>query len=60
MLDEIIISIHLLLLLLLLLGEGYPLFKNLQRQLNLKLVQSIPYENGLMQLHYKPEYQPQE
>lgn len=53
MLNEIIISIHPLLL-----GEGIPLFKNLQRQLNLNLVQSIPYENGLMQLHYKPEYHP--
>jgi dihydrofolate reductase len=48
MLDEIILSIHPILL-----GKGIPLFKNLQRQLNLKLVKSIPYENGLMQLHYK-------
>lgn len=47
-LDEIILSVHPILL-----GRGIPLFKNLQRQINLKLVKSIPYENGLMQLYYK-------
>jgi dihydrofolate reductase len=51
MLNEIILSIHPIIL-----GKGIPLFKNLQGQQNLKLVKSIPYENGLMQLHYKSEY----
>ena len=51
MLNEITLSIHPIIL-----GKGIPLFKNLQGQLNLKLVKSIPYENGLMQLHYISEY----
>jgi len=48
MLDEIILSIHPIVL-----GKGIPLFRNLQRQMNLKLVNSIPYESGLVQLHYE-------
>jgi dihydrofolate reductase len=48
MLDEIILSIHPIIL-----GRGIPLFRNLQRQMNLKLVKSIPYESGLIQLHYE-------
>jgi len=48
MLDEIILSIHPIVL-----GKGIPLFINLQRQMNLKLVKSIPYESGLVQLHYE-------
>ena len=52
MINEIILSMHPIVL-----GRGIPLFKNLQRQLNLKLVKSIPYQNGLMQLYYKPGYQ---
>jgi dihydrofolate reductase len=48
MLDEIILSIHPIVL-----GKGIPLFRNLQRQMNLKLVKSIPYESGLVQLHYE-------
>jgi dihydrofolate reductase len=48
LLDEIILSIHPIIL-----GNGIPLFKNLQGQTNLKLIKSIPYENGLMQLYYK-------
>jgi dihydrofolate reductase len=48
MLDEIIFSIHPIVL-----GKGIPLFRNLQRQMNLTLVKSIPYESGLVQLHYE-------
>jgi dihydrofolate reductase len=48
MLDEIILSIHPIVL-----GKGIPLFRNLQRQMNLKLVKSIPFESGLVQLHYE-------
>jgi dihydrofolate reductase len=48
MLDEIILSIHPIVL-----GKGIPLFRNLQRQMNLKLAKSIPYESGLVQLHYE-------
>jgi dihydrofolate reductase len=50
LLDEIILSIHPIIL-----GNGIPLFKNLQGQTNLKLIKSIPDENGLMQLYYKYE-----
>jgi dihydrofolate reductase len=46
--DELILSIHPILL-----GKGIPLFKNLQRQIDLKLIKSIPYQNGLMQLYFK-------
>jgi dihydrofolate reductase len=49
--NEIILSMHPIVL-----GKGIPLFKNIQRQLNLTLVKSIPYQNGLMQLYYKPGY----
>ena len=50
MINEIILSMHPIVL-----GKGIPLFKNLQRkQLNLKLVKSIPYQNGLMQPYYEP------
>ena len=49
--DNLKLSMHPIVL-----GKGIPLFKNLQGQLNLKLVKSIPYQNGLMQLYYKPEY----
>ena len=48
MLNEIILSIHPIVL-----GKGTSLFRNLQRQMNLKLVKSIPFESGLVQLHYE-------
>jgi dihydrofolate reductase len=51
MINEIILSVHPIVL-----GKGIPLFENLQKQLNLKLVKSIPYQNGLMQLYYEPGY----
>jgi hypothetical protein len=40
--NEIILSVHPIVL-----GTGIPLFKNLQKQLDLKLVKSIPYQNVL-------------
>lgn len=49
MINEIILSMHPIVL-----GKGVPLFKNLKKQLDLKLVKSIPYQNGLMQLYYEP------
>ena len=53
MLDEIILSIHPIVL-----GKEIPLFRNLQRQMNLKLVKSIPYESGLYNyiMNSKSEY----
>jgi dihydrofolate reductase len=48
LLHEIILSVHPIVL-----GGGIPLFKNLHRQVNLKLIKYIPYENSLVQLHYE-------
>jgi dihydrofolate reductase len=48
LLDEIILSIHPIIL-----GNGIALFKNLQGQTNLRLIKSIPYESGLLQLYYQ-------
>jgi dihydrofolate reductase len=48
--DEIILSIHPIVL-----TEVIPLFKNIQRQLNLKLLKSNSYESGLVQSHYEVE-----
>ncbi|HEY6886013.1 MAG TPA: dihydrofolate reductase family protein [Nitrososphaeraceae archaeon] len=50
--DEIILSIHPIVI-----AKGIPLFKNVQKQVNMKLLESIPYENGLMQLHYELHHQ---
>ena len=36
-----------------LLGAGIPLFKNVQQQVNLKLVESKPFDIGVIALHYK-------
>jgi dihydrofolate reductase len=47
LLHEIILSIHPIVL-----SKGIPLFKNVRMPVNLKLQNSIPYENGLVQLHY--------
>jgi dihydrofolate reductase len=52
--DEITLSIHPIVN-----AKGILLFKNVQKQMNMKLVKSIPYENGLMQLHYEPHHQQQ-
>lgn len=48
LIDEIVVSVHPVVL-----GRGMPLFKNMQRQIDLKLVKSIPYPSGLVQLHYE-------
>jgi len=48
LLDEIILSIHPIIL-----GNGIALFKNSQGQTNLRLIKSIPYESGLLQLYYQ-------
>jgi len=47
LIDEIILSIHPIVL-----AKCIPLFRNIQRQLNLKLTKSISYESGLIQSHY--------
>jgi hypothetical protein len=36
-----------------LLASGIPLFRNIQRQLDLKLIKSISYESRLIQSHYE-------
>jgi dihydrofolate reductase len=46
--DEIILSIHPIIL-----GKGVPLFKNLKKRINLRLLEFIPFESGLMQLRYR-------
>ena len=45
--DEIILSIHPIIL-----GKGIPLFKNIKKSVKLRLLESIPFESGLVQLHY--------
>jgi len=47
LIDEIILSIHPIVL-----AKCIPLFRNIQRQLNLKLTKSISYESGLIQSHF--------
>jgi dihydrofolate reductase len=46
--DEIILSIHPIIL-----GTGIPLLKNIQKEVNLKLENSMSFERGLTQLCYK-------
>jgi dihydrofolate reductase len=48
LIDEVILSIHPIVL-----AKGIPLFRNIQRQLDLKLIKSISYQSGLIQLHYE-------
>ncbi len=45
--DEIILSIHPIIL-----GKGIPLFNEIEKVVKLRLVKSIPFESGLVQLHY--------
>lgn len=47
LIDEFILSVHPLLL-----GAGLPLFKNSATRRSLKLLNSIPYPSGLVQLIY--------
>jgi dihydrofolate reductase len=48
LIDEVILSIHPIIL-----GKGIPLFKNIHRQLDLKLINSGSYTSGLIQSHYE-------
>lgn len=48
LIDEIILSVHPVLL-----GEGIPLFRNVSKQVNLKLLGTRSYDSGLVQLHYQ-------
>lgn len=45
--DEIILSVHPIIL-----GKGIPLFSNINKRVNLRLIESIPFESGLVQLCY--------
>jgi dihydrofolate reductase len=46
--DRMILSIHPAVL-----GRGIPLFKGLTREIQMKLVKTISYPSGLVQLHYE-------
>ena len=46
--DEIILSIHPIIL-----GTGIPLLRNIQKEVNLKLENSLSFDSGLTQLYYK-------
>ena len=48
LINEIILSIHPIVL-----AKGIPLFRNIQRQLDLKLIKSISYQSGLIQSYYE-------
>jgi dihydrofolate reductase len=48
MVDEIILSIHPLIL-----GNGISLFTKIKRQIKLKVLNSITYNSGLIQIYYK-------
>ncbi len=48
MVDEIVLSVHPIIL-----GNGIPLFKDIKRELSLKLVDSATYETGLVQMRYR-------
>lgn len=45
---EVIISIHPVIL-----GNGFPLFKDIFKRHNLELIESQSFKTGLVQLHYK-------
>jgi dihydrofolate reductase len=46
--DEIILSIHPIIL-----GTGIPLLRDIQKEVNLKLENSLSFDSGLTQLYYK-------
>jgi dihydrofolate reductase len=48
MVDEITLSIHPLII-----GNGISLFREIKRQIKLKVLNSITYNSGLIQIHYK-------
>ena len=45
--DEIILSVHPIIL-----GKGIPLFNNIKKSVKLRLLESIPFESGLVQIRY--------
>jgi dihydrofolate reductase len=47
LLHDIILSIHPKIL-----GKGIPLFKNIRKEMNLKLINCNAYDSGPIQLHY--------
>lgn len=47
LIDEIILSVHPIIL-----GKGISLFSNIKKRVNLRLLKSIPFESGLLQLYY--------
>jgi dihydrofolate reductase len=47
LLHDIILSIHPTIL-----GKGIPLFKNIRKEMSLKLINCNAYDSGLIQLHY--------
>ena len=47
LIDETIVSIHPVIL-----GEGIPLFKNVQKEVWLSLQKSVSFDSGLVQIHY--------
>jgi len=47
LIDEIILSIHPVIL-----GRGIPLFKNVQKEVWLKMQKSVSFDSGLVQIHY--------
>jgi dihydrofolate reductase len=46
--DEIILSVHPIIL-----GKGIPLFNSIKKRVNSRLLESIPFESGLVQLCYR-------
>jgi dihydrofolate reductase len=36
-------------------GSGMKIFENIERKQNLKLIKSIPFDSGIVLLHYEPE-----
>ncbi|MBM3897097.1 MAG: dihydrofolate reductase [Thaumarchaeota archaeon] len=48
LIDEIILSIHPVIL-----GGGIPLFKNIEKEVWLKLENSVSFDGGLVQIHYE-------
>ena len=47
LIDEIILSVHPVIL-----GRGIPLFKNVWKEVWLKLQKSLSFDSGLVQIHY--------
>ena len=48
LIDEILLFVHPIIL-----GKGIPLFKNIKKEVKLKLIETFAYEGGLVKLYYK-------